>query len=452
MTTTAARPAAAPHPTLSVWDAIMITLGIVIGAGIFRTPAEVAGIAGSPLAMMAIWVGGGILSLIGALTYAELASTYPSAGGDYSFLTRAYGRHVSFFFAWARSTVIVTGSLALLGFVVGDYLSRILHLGPYSSAIYAGIAVVALTAMNLAGLRQSARTQTVLTVIEVIGVLLVAVAALTLGPGEAPAATPADTGLSPGALGLALVFVLLTYGGWNEVAYVSAEIKGGARAIVRMLTLSIATITAIYVVFVGSLLYGLGFDELRNSEAVGATVMARALGPAGLGFISMAIAVAALASMNATMLAGARSNYAVAHDWPLLGFMRGWQDERNTPAMGFIVQGAIALGLIVFGAFETDGFSTMVEFTAPVFWFFFMLTGLALFVLRRKDPDTPRPFKVPLYPVLPLVFVAMCAYLLYSSITYAQSQNAGWVAIGVALSGVVAWLFMLLGGGGERRA
>ena len=125
--------------------------------------------------------------------------------------------------------------------------------------------------------------------------------------------------------------------------------------------------------------------------------------------------------------------------------MSGWQGARSAPIVGFIVQAVIALALIVFGALEKDGFSTMVEFTAPVFWFFFMLSGIALLVLRNRDPRTPRPFRVPFYPVLPLIFVATCAYLLYSSIMYARSQNAGYVALAVMISGAVVLLALRRG-------
>ncbi len=148
--------------------------------------------------------------------------------------------------------------------------------------------------------------------------------------------------------------------------------------------------------------------------------------------------------MNSTMLVGARSNYSVAQDWKTLRFMGRWQGETQAPAVGFVVQAAIALGLVVFGALERDGFRTMVEFTAPVFWFFFMLSGIALLVLRWRDPERPRPFRVPLYPVLPLIFIAMCAYLLYSSIMYAQSKNAGYVALVVMISGAAVLLAMRL--------
>src|SRR5690606_26982393 len=269
--------AGVPMPTLSVFDATMITVGIVIGAGIFQTPSLVAGIAGSPTAMMAAWVLGGVLSLIGALTYAELATTYPSAGGDYTFLTRAYGKQLSFLFAWARSTVICTGSIALLGFILGDYLSRLYSLGAYSSALYAAIAVVVLTLINLVGLRGSSRMQNVLTLIEIAGVLLVAVAGMTLEP--APVAAASATSEGAGAFGLAMVFVLLTFGGWNEAAYVSAEVRGGHRAVVRTLIVSIGIITLAYLIFVGGVVHGLGFEQLKASEAIGVDVVERALGP-----------------------------------------------------------------------------------------------------------------------------------------------------------------------------
>jgi basic amino acid/polyamine antiporter, APA family len=437
----------APRPVLSIWGAVAITVGIVIGAGIFQTPSLVANIAGSGSMMMLAWLLGGVLSLVGALTYAELASTYPSAGGDYTFLTRAYGKNVSFLFAWARSLVICTGSIALIGFILGDYLTRLWDLGPYSSAIYASIAVIVLTAVNLLGLRESVRTQTVLTVLEVGGVLLVAIAGLLSGAdGGAQVASTATDSTGIGALGLAMVFVLLTYGGWNDAAYISAEVRGGARAMLRTLVISIAIITFVYVAFVASIWYGLGFEALKTSKAVGVDAMEGAFGPIGGQLIGTIVAISALTSMNSTMIVGARTNYSVARDWPVFAFMGGWRDERNLPAVGFMVQAAISVALIGFGTIEKDGFSTMVEFTAPVFWFFFMLSGISLFVLRRKNPIRPRPFSVPLYPVLPAIFVATCAYLFYSSMTYAQSRNAGYVAIAVVAIGAVVLLTMHMTG------
>ncbi|MCC6195449.1 MAG: amino acid permease, partial [Burkholderiales bacterium] len=163
-------------------DAVAIIVGIVIGAGIFRTPPAVASFTGDPGWTILAWVAGGVVSLIGALCYAELACAYPHTGGDYHFLTRAYGRNVSFLYAWARATVIIAGSIALLAFVFGDYLSRIVPLGAYSSAIWAALVVIALTAINLASLTASARTQNWLTVLEVGGLVLVIVAGAVAVP------------------------------------------------------------------------------------------------------------------------------------------------------------------------------------------------------------------------------------------------------------------------------
>lgn len=449
----AAADGAVPKPVLSVFDAVMITVGIVVGAGIFKTPSMVAGVTGSVDWMIIAWVLGGVLSLVGALCYAELASTFPNAGGDYHFITRAYGRDASFFFAWARVAVITTGSIALLAFVFGDYMSRVYSLGANSSAIYAALTVVVLSVINVIGLRESSRTQNVLTLLEVSGLLLVAVAGL-LAPAPAGVAAPAAAAAAPGGVpamfGLAMVFVLLTYGGWNEAAYISAEVKGGPRAIVRALVLSLVVITVVYVIFVLCVLHGLGFAGMAKSNAVGADVMQAAFGAGGAQLIGVIVGIATLTSINATMIVGARTNYALGRDWPVLAFMSRWHGGKNVPIVAFLVQAAIALALIAFGAVQKDGFSAMVEFTAPVFWFFFLLTGVALFVLRFRAPHVARPFKVPLYPILPMVFVLTCAYLLWSSINYAQSQGAVHVALGVMAVGGVAWVAMRLLGG--RRA
>ncbi len=440
--TNAATVDTAPRPALSVFDAVMIITGIVIGGGIFSMPPLVAGVTGSVQWMLTAWVAGGLLSLIGALVYAELATAFPSAGGDYHFLSRAFGRDLSFFFAWARVTVITTGSIALLSFIFGDYASRVLSLGAHSSTIYAVLTVLALTAVNVVGLRQSSRTQNILTLLLIAGLALVTAAgaiAFFGGRAPTPAAGPPAGGM-PGGFGLAMVFVLLTFGGWNEAAYISAEVKGGRRAIMKALIAALLLITAIYVAVVLAMLYGLGFDALSKSTAVGADVMAAGFGPFGEVLIGFVVALTTLTSINATMLVGARTNYSLGRDWPIVGFMSHWDGRRHAPVRAFLVQAAIALALIALGAWEKAGVQTMVEFTAPVFWFFFLLTGIALFVLRFREPHAPRPFRVPGYPILPLVFIVTCGYLLYSSLTYAQSKNAlHWGAYLMA-AGFVAWL------------
>jgi amino acid transporter len=435
------RIAASPRALLRGRGAVGIVVGIVIGAGIYRTPPLVAQATGDAGWMLATWVAGGVFSLIGALCYAELATAYPHAGGDYHFLTRAFGRNVSFLYAWARATVINTGSIALLSFVFGDYLTRLVDLGAHSPAIWAAIVVVVLTAVNLASLEASARTQNWLTLLEVGGLLVVCAA----GAAAAPHATShaAWFASSPGAgmVGLAMVFVLLTYGGWNEAAYLSAELKGGRRAIVVTLLVSLLIITALYVATNAALVAGLPFDALARSNAAPAELVVRTFGSLAGDVLAGFVAVATLTSINATMLVGARTNYALSGDWASLRLIGGWNAQRGVPTRALLAQSAIALALVAFGAAQRDGFEAMVEFTAPVFWAFLTLVGISLMLLRRRDSIAARPFRVPLYPLTPLAFVATCAFLCYSSVGYAMSRSAIHVSLVVMAAGVAALAF-----------
>jgi amino acid transporter len=426
-----------PLPALSTFDAAMIVCGIVIGGGIFALPPLVASNSGSVGWMFVAWALGAALTVVGSLCYAELSATFPHAGGDYHFLTRAFGRDLSFFFGWARAAVITTGSTALHAYIFGNYASRIFPLGSQSSALYAALVVVLLTALNVLGLKESSRTQNVVTLLLIAGMALVA-----FGGFQAPAVPAAAAPSSPSSpvLGSALLFVLFAYGGWNEAAYISAELRGGRRAILTALLAAIAVITTLYLVFVAALETGLGFEALKASQAPAADVAQRAFGGFGQTLIATVVCLSVLASSNATMMVGARSNYALGLDWPIVSFMGGWDRKRDVPVAAFLVQGAVTLGLVVFAAREPSGVRAMVEFTAPVFWFFFLLTGIALFVLRRKYAHVERPFSVPLYPVLPLVFVGTCAFLLWSSLTYARSQHALQVALYVMAAGLVAWV------------
>jgi len=429
-----------PTQRLTAFSAIAIIVGIVIGAGIFKTPSMVAGVTGDAGWLLVAWLLGGLISLAGALCYAELATTYPHAGGDYHFLARAFGRDISFLYAWAKATVINTGSIALLAFVFGDYMTKAIDLGPYSTAIWAIGVVVVLTVINLIGISATSWVQTLLTITEVVGLILVAIAGFYIS-GDAPA-SPAFFSSTPslGMFGLAMVFVLLTYGGWNEAAYISAEVRGGRRAIVPVILISILILTLIYLLVNIALLAGLGLEGLSKSSAVGADLMGKAFGPWGEKTLGIFVAVAALTSINATMIVGARTNYALGRDWPALRFMGHWEGGRGSPVRGYLVQSAISLALVIFGIWQTDGFGVMVEFTAPVFWFFLFLAGLSLFVMRFRDPKADRPFRVPLYPFTPIVFTLTCAYLTYSSVTYAASKDAVHISLIVMAIGVVALL------------
>ncbi|MEA5129749.1 MAG: amino acid permease [Proteiniphilum sp.] len=427
---------AAPAPVLRLIDAIVLIVGIVIGAGIFRTPSVVAANSPDQFWFIAAWILGGVISLTGALCYSELSAAFPNAGGDYHFLKTAFGKRFSFLFAWSRVTVTQTGSIALLAYIAGDYLAKLLPLGTYSSAFYAAAIVVFLTLVNISGIRFGTGFQKLFMALQIVGILIIVLTGFLVEPTTVQSHVQvADPGISSNAsIGLALIFVLLTFGGWNEAAYISAELKTGSRKMAFVLVISILIITLIYLLMNLSFLNVLGLRGMAASEAVGIDMMQATLGERGVILIGLLVSLFALTSLNTTIFTGARANYALGKDFSPLAFLGKWDKKKSSPVNSLILQGLIAVVLIVFGAFTRNGFEAMVDFTAPVFWFFFLCTGLSLFVLRRKQPDVPRPFRVPLYPVIPFLFVALCAYMLYSSL----SVTGTGALVGVAVL-LVGW-------------
>jgi basic amino acid/polyamine antiporter, APA family len=439
-------PVTAPEPaaTLRPVDAVALVIGTVVGAGIFRTPSVVAAHAASETLTVLAWLAGGAISLIGALCYAELSTTYPSTGGDYHFLGRAFGARVAFLFAWARLSIIQTGSIALLSFIIGDYGAEIVPLGPVGPMLYAAATVVGVTLVNVLGTRQGKLAQNVLTGAEILGLCLI-IAAGFLAPAAPPAPPVATNGMAA-HFGLVMVFVLLTYGGWNEAAYVSAELRGSRRAMAGVLVLSIAVIAALYVAVNLAYLRGLGLAGMAQSKAVAADLVERAIGSQGARLVSVVIVLAALASVNAAVFTGARTAFALGRDYRPFAFLGRWNVRAGTPVNALVVQGTVALALVVAAGLTRRGFETLVEYTAPVFWLFFLLSGASLFVLRRRDPNAPRPFRVPLYPLTPLVFCGACAYLLYASLVY-TGAGALWGVAVLAAGAVVLIAVRRLEGG-----
>lgn len=434
--------AAAPRQTLSVTDACAMIVGLIVGAGIFGTPSIVAGAVGGEATLYAVWIAGGLFSIIGALCYAELATAFPSAGGEYHFIQRAFGRSLAFLYGWARMTVIVAGSIAVFAYLFGDYMSRVINLGTYSSPIWAALIVAVLTYVNYRGIREGKATQNIFTVLEVGGLVLIVVAGFFFAAppqAVAPAVAGASQPWYMGAgIGSAMIFVLFTFGGWNDAAYISAEVRDRERNMARALLLAIGVVTLLYLLVNAAYLKGLGYAAMARSDAVAADLLKAVWGTTGEKLIAVMIAIAALTSVNGSMIVGARSNYALGRDWPMLGYLGRWDEGSGSPRNAMLAQGVIALALVGFGALQNSGFKSLVEYSLPVFWGFFLLTGIALFVLRVKEPAAPRPFKVPLYPVVPAVFVLVCAYLLYSSLTYHGSHAL--VGLGVLAVGAVILL------------
>ncbi len=447
--------AAQPARHVTVAYLVMVAIAMVIGAGIFKSPSIVADSTGSFWWLMAAWAAGGLISMAGALCYAELATTFPNAGGDYHFLKTAYGRNLAFLLAWSRFAVINTGSIALLGFVLGDYANAVADLGPNGPAIYAFVAVSALTLFNLKSMYANAGADYALTGLEVVGVLIMIAAGLLLVVTGVPPLTldgpPPETG--PPAFGLALVFVLLAFGGWSEIATMSSEVKDARRGMVKALVWSIVALTLLFMAVNWAFWRGLGIEGLAASSAPAADLMGRAFGSAAGIVTAIAIAFATITSINATIVVGARTTYAVARDFPPLARIGRWDATRGIPARAVLAQSAVALLLVLYGAAAYDGFQALVDYTAPVFWLFMGLSGVSVVVLRYRFPDAPRPFRTPLYPLLPLVFAATAGFMMWSSLDYVSAtygRIGALMGLGVLAAGAVVLLGVRLFSGLDR--
>lgn len=231
-----------------------------------------------------------------------------------------------------------------------------------------------------------------------------------------------------------MIFVLLTYGGWNEAAYLTGELHDAPRNIVKVLGLGTLILVVLYTLANVALLKILGLEGLQGSDAVAADMMRQVAGRPGEIVVTLAIVVAAVSTLNATIFTGSRVFYAMGRDLKVMQWLGEWDGRGKTPLNGQLAQAAITLALIVMGAFAPNGFKAMVDYTAPVFWGFLLLVGFGLFILRWRHPAQPLPFRVPLYPLTPALFCLTCLYMLHASLKHTGS--AAWVGVAVLLIGL----------------
>ena len=300
-----------------------------------------------------------------------------------------------------------------------------------------------LAAVNLAGLRFGIGTQVVLLFVVIGGLLCVGAAGAWLAitglppkpPTELVAGSRGASPFAPVTVGTALVYVFLAYGGWSDAATLSAEMRDRERGMKRALIAGMSVVTALYLLVNWAFLRGLGREGFVASNAPGADLMRYVFGTPGELAIVAVVAVTSITSMNAILIAGARTTYAAARDTEALYRLGRWHLARGTPYPAIVAIALVALGLVALGTYTRGGFSTMVDYLSPVYWLFLTMTGISVLVLRRRYPDAERPFRVPLYPYVPLVFIASSVYVFYSSLAYVR---VGAVAgVGVLLAGVV---------------
>lgn len=474
----------APRQQLSLLDTTCIIVGIIIGASIYESSPFIAQNASGaavkmveqwrewngqvPLAaegksavsqagIVGVWLLGGVLALVGALCYAELATAWPESGGSYFFISRAFGKTLGFAFAWCEFLIIRPGNVGAIAFVFANYAFKLvspdtapsaggsgtaaakeaLSAGP---ALLAAGAIVVLTVTNLLGLQFGKWTQNVLTILKVVGLAAIIVVALTLTPTDSVAAAAKPS--TGGSLGLALILVMFAYGGWSDMSYVAAEVKNPAKNISRALLLGTLAVAVIYVAINLAFARGLGLPKFLGSEGVASDVLTAKFGNLGGRAISLLICISCLGAMNGMIFTGARVCYALGVSDPLFAWLGKWNDQLGVPLRALAVQAAVTIALVFAFGLQADGFKTLVIFTGPFFWGFFVLVSLALIVLRDREPDRPRLFRLPLFPILPAIFCLSSGFMMLSSINFVLANlawQAGWAGL-VLMSGfAVAW-------------
>jgi amino acid transporter len=423
-------------------DAVGLVVGIIIGAGIFQTPAKVCAAMGSPCAALWLWIGGALAALCGALCYAELAAAYPTDAGEAEYFARAFGPFFGWFFTWVQLVCFRTAAaIVSIAYVFADH-ARELAAGP--TWLLVGGAIVVLTGVNALGLRPGKWTQNTLAAVKVTGLTAVVLAGLLATAPDQPAVTR-----NSAPLALAVVMIMYAYSGWHEAAYIVGDLRDPSRSLPRAMSFGVGAVTAVYLAVNLAALHALGFDGLRDladrGEGFGVPLFHRAGIPGAL--FAVLVVIVTLGSTNGTILSGSRLFAAVGEKQPGYGWLSKARTKRDAPLAALFIQAAICLAFVAVieltGATRKDqqgqsGFDRVVAATSPVLWLVFFGAGLAIFVLRGKEPDRPRPFRVPLYPLVPAVYLAACVFMLYESIAYALA-NIGpefWLTVGLLALGM----------------
>jgi APA family basic amino acid/polyamine antiporter len=413
----------------------MAVVGGIIGGGIFRTPAAVAERVGSPGWILAVWVVGGIVALIGALCFGELGQRHPRAGGGYVYLREAWGPLPAFLYGWALLLVIASGAIAAIAVTFADYALALTGLPPRFTLPLAIAAILFVSAVNYLGVRPGAMVQNIFTVLKLLALAALVVAGLAAGPLPAPS-EPLG---SPHAFGAALVPVLFTYGGWQQTNFIAEEMVHPERDLPRALLLGVALVVAVYLLANLAYLRVLGASGLATSTAPAADAMQMALGPAGGTLIAAGIAVSTFGFLNLVILVTPRVFQAMAADGVFFPQLARLHPVHRTPAAAIGLQAVWASALVLSGSF-----SQLVDYVAFADWVFFGLTVAGLFVYRHRDRQEGRSggrgaFRVPGYPWTPALFVAAAGFVVVSSIA-ANPRNA-LIGTGLLLLGVPVYRF-----------
>ncbi len=415
-----------PSRKLTQLDAACVIVGTIIGSGIFASAGTVAGLLPSSTWLIAVWLAGGALSMIGSLCFAELTTAHNQPGGDYYYLTRAFGPQTGLAFAWAAFWIIRPGNIGAMAMVFAEYAVILLGMddGIANKLVLALAAVALLSLGNMLGVRTGKSTQNILTAIKVLGLAAIFVAAFWASWHGWENAVSADATvpqqpLAVSTLFLSLVLVMFAYGGWNDISFVAAEVRNPRRNLPRALVTGTLTVTLCYVGFNVALLLVLGLNQLAASGEQAPSLMMGAAAPRwGSQMLSWLVCFSCLGAINGMIFTSPRIYYAVGQRYPQMAWLSSWGGRHDGPWAGMLCQALISLLLILICGLRADGFIQILAVTAPYFWIFLALTFVAMIVLRQRGDGDPEAYRVPLYPMPPLLMICVSLAIAYSSVRY----------------------------------
>ncbi len=404
---------------LRLWDSISISVGIVIGVGIFRVPSQVAKYLDSPEAILIAWLIGGLISLLGVLCYAELSSRFPQTGGTYIFLREAYGKFTGFMYGWAEFSINRAATIAAVAYIFAAYLRAII---PYPAGLEKGVALTAVlffTWINIIGVRYGVKVQNVLSLFKVLAMITIALLIFWFSKSSFAFSSNITHPINPQHirnLAPALIPILWTYGGWHESTFMSGEFHDTKKELPYSLIISALLVTGLYLLMNAAYLRVLSPTEMVGSKAIAFDALKKLFGPTGSAVMTIAILISASGALNSNILTGGRIPFAVGQDCPRLEWIGHVNSRFKTPLKSLVLNAGWACLLIVLGSFDQ-----LLFFNAFEIWLFFILAGIGVFILRRKVVSKIN-FSMIGYPIVPFLFTLVSIWLCFTTIREAPRE------------------------------
>jgi APA family basic amino acid/polyamine antiporter len=421
---------------LGLFDATMLVMGGIVGAGIFVNPAEVARHVDTPLLIVGVWILGGVIALAASFVYAELAARRPEVGGQYAYLRDAYGPMPAFLYGWALLLVIQSGGMAAVAITFARYFIDLTHL-PLADSFVGVSALALLTVINCFGVRSGSNVQSLLMVLKIGAIAALVVIGWWLAPAASASAAPhVETGslTTLAAIGAAMTPVMFAYGGWQTSSFVAGEMRNPQRDLARGLLLGVAAVILLYCFVAFICVHALGPSGLAASKTPASDVMRLALGERGATIIALGIAISTLGFLSQGMLTAPRVYFAMAEDGLFFRRVAEVSATTRVPVVAIILQGVAAAVIALSGTY-----GQILSYVVSVDFIFFGLTGAALFVFRRRDAAQKIAFRAPGHPYTTGLFVIACALVVIATVVSNPINSL--IGYAILAAGVPACLY-----------